>query len=484
MFNPEREPLNLAAITLDSHAALSEAPVIGVYGKVGVTKGTFNLIETLGGLAAQGAKFTFAAMIGDAQRQSIAQALARAGIESRTMVLPMLPIWRVPAFLRACTAVCFLERDFPIAIHGPIIPREVLACGTCLILSQEIAAKQRYGDRLADKENVLIVPDPKDHAGLSAALRVILEDPERAAEIGAQGAELSRSLENYEAFVLGWESLFAGCATSRDQVQDDSLPSVAHADIVALMPDLYAFLKRVCPQRIVAFQAAGSPTEPFDAAIALCYFVAAGLEDSLDSTLLPRVRAALAYAKARLIAGHIPKADRTPIFPVSDRLLGRPATLDAIGRLRPVRGSGVRIEAFDFDVSKVRMLLTVGGLPPNDDDGADLAELEPKATLVLFNRAPNLSPCELRIDAATRRLVETCDGHLTTNELIAEMCGYFCAVSQAQRDEVGTELCQALDRLYQSGVIVFGDYRPGWGWLGGARGRETIPLRPTPRSAN
>src|SRR5258705_3155661 len=31
------------------------------------------------------------------------------------------------------SAVCCLEQDFPIGVHSPIIPREVLTSGTCLV---------------------------------------------------------------------------------------------------------------------------------------------------------------------------------------------------------------------------------------------------------------------------------------------------------------------------------------------------------------
>ena len=60
------------------------------------------------------------------------------GLSEVTWVLPFVAHWKVARFIRACTAVCFLERDFPITFHAPTVPREVLACGTCLVLSGEI----------------------------------------------------------------------------------------------------------------------------------------------------------------------------------------------------------------------------------------------------------------------------------------------------------------------------------------------------------
>src|SRR6185312_3060144 len=91
-----------------------------------------------------------------------------------------------PHFLRTCTAICFLERDFPIAIHTPLIPIEVFSCGTCLVLSHEIAEKQSYRDHLCHGTNVFLA-DPYHHATLAAMLRTILHDPQASQQIGRRG---------------------------------------------------------------------------------------------------------------------------------------------------------------------------------------------------------------------------------------------------------------------------------------------------------
>jgi hypothetical protein len=87
--------------------------------------------------------------------------------------------------------VAFLERDFPIAVHGPQIPTEVISCGTCLVVSGEVARKQATVRQMRNRENVIVVGDPKQVFVLADALRYALEDPARAAEIGRRGfAEL------------------------------------------------------------------------------------------------------------------------------------------------------------------------------------------------------------------------------------------------------------------------------------------------------
>ena len=54
-------------------------------------------------------------------------------VTDRLLQIPFLPHWRVPEFLRSCLAVCCLEQDFPITFHTPMLAREVLTCGQCLV---------------------------------------------------------------------------------------------------------------------------------------------------------------------------------------------------------------------------------------------------------------------------------------------------------------------------------------------------------------
>ena len=104
------------------------------------------------------------------RRESFEQTAVGLGLADKVRVLPLVPHWRMPAFLRSCTAVCVLERDFPIELHGPLTPREVLACGSCLVVSAEVAAKQTFSEPLQNGKHALIVNDPRDHDELAAVL--------------------------------------------------------------------------------------------------------------------------------------------------------------------------------------------------------------------------------------------------------------------------------------------------------------------------
>jgi len=482
VFCPEGEPLDVARAALGLEARHQRQPrqfdpaipAIGVYGKTGATKGTYDLIASLGVLAREGREFNFLAMIGRAQAETIASAIRDAGLEDRTYILPMLPNWRVASFVRACTAVCFLEREFPIAIHGPIIPREVLACGTCLVLSREIASKQRYRDTFVPGENVLIVEDPKDHGELAGTLRSVFADPSRARSIGAQGMGISRSIEDHAAYILGWEAVFMKHVGRVSSASGGVTRAATDRDIpVALalestVPDLLAFLQRRCPWIVEEFLCASADGEPRDTAVRFCDFGAMRLAREKRGEESPKWLAVVRYARARLIAAYDPIDEDTPAFSASDRLRGQPVSRELAWELKPVRGAAVRIEEFDHDVSKLLFESSLSGQEPGGE-GADLAALVPERVIVLFQRSVNLIPCELRIDESTRELVNACDGTRTTSELVAHMAGYFGTATTTEREELTDRLLPALDRLYRLSVIVFGEQKHGWGWTGGAR---------------
>ncbi|WP_165422926.1 glycosyltransferase [Ktedonosporobacter rubrisoli] len=185
-------------------------PTIGIYGKLGLAKGSFDLLKALKQLHETGFKFNFLALTqGRLQTMfDFAQCIEEYGLTPATWLLPFIPHWSIPNFIRACTAVCFLERDFPIKIHQPGVPGEVFACGTCLILSQEIAEKQFYREKLRSGYNAYIV-DARNISYLAATLKTALENPPASREIGMHGYyDISAGTEDFPAFVDNLASSF------------------------------------------------------------------------------------------------------------------------------------------------------------------------------------------------------------------------------------------------------------------------------------
>jgi glycosyltransferase involved in cell wall biosynthesis len=484
-FGPDAPVLDVAAVALGNGAGDSPQPfdptipTIGVYGKIGEAKGTFDLLRALGRLAAEGRSFNFLAMIGGASAEFLNPAIAQGGIAEQTTILPFMPNWRVPSFIRACTAVCFLERDFPVAIHGPIVPREIMSCGTCLVLSREILDKQAHRDALRPGENLLVVDNPQDGDELTAVLRSVVDDPEWAAHLGKAGALLAQPLEDFDAFISSWEVLFGAHARAwHDHPAVSSTPASLADALERVAPTLLYYLRAAWPAVIEDFASAfaGGPMDSPGIGQHFCTFVADRLSTGPLRDHEPVLRDALRYQSARIGASH-DRADGAPPFAVVDQLGGRPVTELVTDELFPVRTNNAWVEEFDYDVS--------GLFPPwptSNDEDPDFDGVAVRSLLVLFQRQPNLIPRELEIDRATLALLDRCDGRRTCGELVTATAEGFGTPDDAQARDA---ILAALDRLYKLGVIVFGRTDPVRGWRHGARSdiQAIPPLRRTTSAA-
>lgn len=214
-----------------------DLPTIGIYGKIGAVKGSFDLIHALGRLKREGVAFQWLALTqgSTAQLTAFASLIEAQGLTEVTWLLPFLPHWEIPHFLRACTAVCFLERDFPIPIHTPLIPQEMFACGICAVLSREIAEKHPLREQFRQGSNVFLV-DPRNHEELAETLRTILSNPPASRQIGQQGfADLSCGRDRFASVSQGWQQLFPRIVNDIQQRRQ----MMSLADMQAYLAHLY-----------------------------------------------------------------------------------------------------------------------------------------------------------------------------------------------------------------------------------------------------
>jgi glycosyltransferase involved in cell wall biosynthesis len=138
----------------------ADALRLGSYGKVGRAKGTFQLLDTLGALREKKVCYSFTAHWGGQQLQLIHSIIEEKQFTSTEVkLLPLLPPWRVPEFIRSCHIIFFLESGFSIEHHTPSVPLEVLACGRYLVVTREIAVKSQYQDYLLPDRNCSIVDE-------------------------------------------------------------------------------------------------------------------------------------------------------------------------------------------------------------------------------------------------------------------------------------------------------------------------------------
>lgn len=193
---------------------LNDHPVIGTYGKVGESKGSFDLIHALSKLADAGREFNFvtiAAGTNTTLSTYYRAILSNKALAKRTWLLPPLPPWRIPTFLNLCDVVCFLERDFPIKFHNPVIPREAIVKGRCLMVSEEIASRQAFSESLVDGKNIVLV-NPRDVDRLSAKLEQLLFSYQAIENIAGHakclGEFLEGELPDVSSEVLILEDLF------------------------------------------------------------------------------------------------------------------------------------------------------------------------------------------------------------------------------------------------------------------------------------
>lgn len=441
-------------------------PTIGIYGKVGTSKGSFDLLEALAKLRRAGLRFNFLAMTQGFGFEPFARSLRELGLDDRTWVIPFQPNWRVPGFIRACTAVCFLERDFSIKIHTPTVAYEVFAAGGCLILSGEIAAKQAGREQMADGENVLLVADPKDHDELADRVRRVVEDPDAARRIGAAGTALAKDAGAFDRYIESWEQLLMRIAgrdsTARSFAERAADPAAAAApedggeededrpadELARMMPWLEAVLPAQAAVLLERFRATGEApaADPVGAGLAFCDF----LRDRLSSNGLVADRAlvedCLRFQVHRWRAQRDDETTRVePPFAAADRLCGAAVADPRALPLRPLRSRHAEVVEFDHDVTAL-----FGGAPSAESAQAVAAGRRP--SIVCFLRAVNLQRTELKLTPAVRALLELCDGTRTTGEVLEQLAG----APGAEPDEnLRKRVVAALERLYENRVLVF-----------------------------
>jgi glycosyltransferase involved in cell wall biosynthesis len=171
---------------------------IGMYGKVSEWKGSFDIVRALGHLADNHIKFNFIYLAGGHPKilsKLCKIILKNKRLANQTWILPFIPPWRIPGFIRSCDIVAFLEREFPIEFHTPQIPREVLWCGTPLLLSNEIANSQYFYNKLKNRHNYIDAGDPKNTNDLSRQILWIIENKQILKNIGDAGKNTIMDLE-------------------------------------------------------------------------------------------------------------------------------------------------------------------------------------------------------------------------------------------------------------------------------------------------
>jgi hypothetical protein len=426
LFSPNGPTLDLAALRdeIGADRGLRQLmwgefsggkPYFGIYGKLGERKGSFALLAALGRLKRDGIDVGLVALAhGQAEDQSAFRARAsRLGLRDRILQIPFLPHWRIPEFLRGSLAVCCLEQDFPIGFHMPIIPREVLLCGACLVGSTEVIRKLPGHERLPHAYGCVAVKDVTDIAALSQQLAAIATDAQPLSVVGARGRAFAIDLQKNIAFPHALDRILVAAAArqcggeARRKLGDDR--SVEH--------HRFPLTKLVLP--LLADRGLDVNANP-DQSVDLqgaCKILAA-IERAthrrggkrLRPLLLP-VQAEIAVATAEDDFTPVPAGRSDPLFRLQTK---RWAVDDRdLLALVPVRDPRVRVIAFDFDVAAFMDMRTVDKLL----DEPVLCH----SYLVAFAQPDGERREPLLVRAETAEFLEFCDGTRSVDEIMENL---------------------------------------------------------------
>jgi glycosyltransferase involved in cell wall biosynthesis len=193
VFNPSAEPAELGVPP--------DIPVITCIGKVTRGKGLPELLAAASRLKADFRLLMLTSDGASLRALGIPQRLRR-----KFIVRPFVPPWKMPGIIRASRCVVMPEHHFPVPAHSPILPREVLACGTCLVLSEELRGKAAGGAITGGEHAVCVQPEATEQ--FARKLEFLVRDEDAARRTGRAGHELSRRLEDFDGYLKANEKLY------------------------------------------------------------------------------------------------------------------------------------------------------------------------------------------------------------------------------------------------------------------------------------
>lgn len=439
------------------HNALDNVPVLGFYGKLGEFKGSFDLLVAAAQLIKRGFPLVLVGPAHGWQEARFLRLAADLGIDDHVYLLPFLPHWEVPRFIRSCTAVCFLERDFPITAHTPTIPSEIIACGSALVVSEEVARKQMFRSSIRNRQNVVVVSDPKNHDELASALRFILEDRERAEEIGRRGLADFGTGRPHDAYVSRLEAVLEeAAAEGTPRARNRAVGSTGggpRKDPIELVPSLYPYTaalltaahRAALRSRIAGSALGSSAGDRRTLGVQFGVHLGTALEDVPETSELLRE---LCRYERRLYDWLLAQ----PLLPPASLEAPPEFTLDTVGRLYVRLRAPIELVDFSVDVDAVMAALDSGNRQPSAGEPCR----------ILFH--PSGTP--FRVNAATTLLLDRIrEGDARVREILDEFLSLL--TSDAARMTLDASLLSTLESLYWEGLIGFTeDRREGDSHLG------------------
>jgi len=194
-FNPNVKPFDLSKYTQKT-----DIPIITYIGKVGISKGIFDLIKALSKV-----KEDFIFLLVTNKTKELENCLKQYHIENKSIILGFIPCWKIPSIMKLSTCIVMPERDFEVKIHTPILFREAAAVGTCTIMSNELFNKRAF--EIENNVHTLTV-NPKESKEFTSKLEFVIKNPDKANEIGKEAHSMSKKIENFNYYVKSINGLY------------------------------------------------------------------------------------------------------------------------------------------------------------------------------------------------------------------------------------------------------------------------------------
>ena len=117
-----------------------------------------------------------------------------------------VPPWKVPQIMAASTCIVSAEHDFPVEIHNPRIVREAMACGKCVLISEDICRSWPYCDLQNGRE--IIKFNPKNSIDFRNKLTFILDQPHLVKNIGENARKFAEKIENFDTYIASNQEIY------------------------------------------------------------------------------------------------------------------------------------------------------------------------------------------------------------------------------------------------------------------------------------
>jgi glycosyltransferase involved in cell wall biosynthesis len=417
----------------------------GLYGKLGNVKGSFSLLQALRKLVDEGAKVGLLVMAHGWPKieNEFRRMATQLQLADRVCQIPFLPSWRVPEFLRRCVAACCLEQDFPITFHQPIIPREVLLSGTCLVGSTEVIKKLPAPQRLVHGYNCIAVKDVNDIEELSNKLRPLAMSFDATSSIiGRRGRAYALDMEQQSIQnTVIVDRIIPGVIARQENNQ--AIPEATKRPTPGLcelaVAELPEDIKRACL------------TESFDPHDPNCLRAIVKRLDShssRSSESVPQCRDAIELDLTLLeFLDTLTKEEKlsnseTALDSIF-RLSGHSAGIDpwSSAQLAPYRRDNTLIKRFSYDVNAILRATSRGHFPEY---------IEKKETWVIFVASMQKTrPVILVADRRSVEVLELCNGIQPVSQLSIEV---------SPGENLASDLLQEIIKKYfEAGVLGFRD---------------------------